>query len=46
MSGWATEALVQEGLRADEIRLLAKPFSVAELIEAVSVAMDEDVASA
>ena len=46
MSGWATEALVQEGLRADEIRLIANPFSVAVLREAVSVARDEDVASA
>jgi CheY-like chemotaxis protein len=46
MSGWATEALVREGLREEEIRLLAKPFSVSELLDAVRVAMDEDAESA
>lgn len=46
MSGWATEALVREGLREEEIRLLAKPFSVSELLEAVRVAIDEDPATA
>ena len=46
MSGWATEALVREGLREEEIRLLAKPFSVSELLEAVRVAIDEDAATA
>jgi two-component system cell cycle sensor histidine kinase/response regulator CckA len=46
MSGWATEALVQEGLREEEIKLLAKPFSVGELLEAVRVAMGDEAASA
>jgi CheY-like chemotaxis protein len=45
MSGWATEALVREGLREEEIRLLAKPFSIAELVEAVRVALDDDAAT-
>jgi FixJ family two-component response regulator len=46
MSGWATEALVHEGLKEDEIKLLAKPFSVNELLEAVRVAIGKDAASA
>lgn len=45
MSGWATEALVREGVREEEIRLLAKPFSVGELLEAVRSVIGEVAAS-
>jgi hypothetical protein len=46
MSGWATEVLAQEGLREEEIRLLAKPFTVSELLDAVRISISEDAASA
>jgi hypothetical protein len=42
MSGWATEALVREGLHENEIRMLAKPFSIAKLLEAVGIALGEE----
>ena len=42
MSGWATEALVREGLDENEIRMLAKPFSIADLLEAVGSALGEE----
>jgi two-component system cell cycle sensor histidine kinase/response regulator CckA len=45
MSGWATEALVREGLHEDDIRMLAKPFSIADLLEAVGNALREEAAT-
>jgi hypothetical protein len=41
MSGWALEALRREGLDEAEVSMLAKPFSVAELIERVTAVLGE-----